>query len=196
MPHLTPETLEKVFLALSAFLEDAEAPAEELVVVGGSALLALGLVSRTTRDVDILADVDPVKGLIDPRPISDTLKHAAQKVAEELLLPADWLNTGPADQIQAGLPEGFAERLTRREYGSRLTVYFPDRTDLIHLKLFAVVDQGAGRHSRDLMALQPSDAEMLRAARWVLSQDASDVFPQIVQTTLKALGYEQVSTQL
>lgn len=196
MVQLTSQTLEQALLALSAFLEDAEAPSEELVVVGGSALLALGLVSRATRDVDILADVDPVKGLVDPRPISDALKAAAKMVAEELLLPADWLNTGPADQVQAGLPEGFVARLIRREYGSKLTIYFPDRMDLIHLKLFATVDQGAGRHSKDLIILKPTNEEMIRAAQWVLTQDVSEVFPAIVRATLKALGYESVAKQI
>lgn len=196
MTRLTPQTLEQALLALSAFLEDAEAPREELVVVGGSALLALGLVSRTTRDVDILADVDPVDGLVDPRPISEALKTAAKRVAEELLLPADWLNTGPADQVQAGLPEGFVKRLIRREYGRNLTIHFPDRMDLIYLKLFAVVDQGAGRHSQDLITLKVTEEEMLRAAQWVLTQDASEVFPVIVRSTLKGLGYEPVAAQV
>jgi len=196
MNPINSATLDQALFALSAFLDDAGADREDLVIVGGSALLALGLVSRTTRDVDILAGVDPAKGLIDPRPMSDALKQAAQKVAKELLLPADWLNTGPADQIQAGLPAGFVERLTQRKYGDKLNVYFPERFDLIHLKLFAVVDQGAGRHSRDLLALKPSEAEMLEAAKWVLSQDVGEVFPKIVQTTLEALGYEGVATKL
>jgi hypothetical protein len=88
-----------------------------LVIIGGSALLALGIVSRTTQDVDILAGVDPEQGLVEPRPISKTLQTAAVKVAGELGLAPDWLNTGPADQIYAGLPEGFLSRLTKREYG-------------------------------------------------------------------------------
>ncbi|MEK0447456.1 MAG: hypothetical protein RLZZ399_2777 [Verrucomicrobiota bacterium] len=187
--HLSLDSLDRVLWALAAFLEDAMAPQETLVIIGGSALLALGFVSRTTRDVDILAGVDPERGLVDPRPISQTLQTAAAKVAAELRLDPDWLNTGPADQVLAGLPEGFLHRLTKREFGPFLTIYLPDRIDLIHLKLFAIVDQGLGRHSADFAALKPSDDEVLAAVRWVLTQDAGPVFPAIVLETTRAIGY-------
>ncbi len=107
-----------------------------------------------------------------------------------------WLNTGPADQVLAGLPEGFLSRLTRHDYGARVTIYFPGRLDLIHRKLFAIMDQGPGRHVRDLMALQPTDDEILVAARWVLTQDADEFFPEIVKTALKDLDYGHLVDQL
>lgn len=181
---------------LSSFLDQEGAEPEQLVIIGGSALIALDLVSRSTRDVDIMADVDPVKGLVDPRPMSEALQRAAWKVAMELDLEAKWLNTGPADQMRMGLPEGFVSRLSPREIGPRLTVYYPGREDLIHFKLFAVVDQGPGRHREDLKALDPTDDEMLAAARWVLTQDAGEVFPMIVNGTLKELGVGHLVEQL
>jgi hypothetical protein len=194
--NLSSESLDRALWALAAFLEDAKAPRETLVIIGGSALLALGIVSRTTQDVDILAGVDQERGLVDPRPISKTLQNAAAKVAGELRLDPNWLNTGPADQVLAGLPEGFLNRLTKREYGPLLTIHLPDRIDLIHLKLFAVVDQGTGRHSADFAALTPSDEEVLAAVRWVLTQDAGEVFPAIVRETTKALGYGHLVAKL
>lgn len=133
---------------------------------------------------------------MDPRPLSEALRAAADKVARELQLNPHWLNTGPADQVLAGLPEGFLSRLTRHDYGSRLTIFFPDRFDLIHLKLFAIMDQGPGRHVRDLQALQPTEQELLLAARWVLTQDAGEVFPQIVRQTLTALGHGDLVASL
>ena len=166
------------------------------MIIGGSALIALNLVSRATQDVDIMADVDPEKGLVDPRPMSVALVRAARKVAMELTLGPKWLNTGPADQLRTGLPEGFISRLSRREIGSRLIVYYPGRFDLIHLKLFAVVDQGSGRHREDLKALRASDEELLAATRWVLTQDAGEVFPMIVNQTLKELGVGYLTAQL
>jgi hypothetical protein len=166
------------------------------VVIGGSALITLGIVSRTTKDVDIMAGVDPVRGLVDPRPMSAALIDAADKVARELQLDPHWLNTGPADQVRAGLPEGFLSRLTRHDYGPCLTIFFPDRFDLIHLKLFAIMDQGPGRHSRDLQALQPTGDELLMAARWVLTQDAGEAFPQIVRNTLTAIGHGNLAARL
>jgi hypothetical protein len=69
MPLLHPELLDQVLLLTAERLEQIDAPAETLVVCGGSALLALGLVRRTTKDVDVLAGVDPDSGLVDPRPL-------------------------------------------------------------------------------------------------------------------------------
>ena len=194
--NLSASSLDRALWTVAAFLEDAVAPSEQLVIIGGSALLALGIVSRTTQDVGILAGVDPEQGLVDPRPISKTLQTAAVKVAGELGLALDWLNTGPADQIYAGLPEGFLSRLTKREYGPLLTIHLPDRIDLIHFKLFAIVDQGAGRHSADFAALRPSDEEVMAAVRWVLTQDAAAVFPTLVFETVRALGYGHIVTRL
>ena len=196
MSRIEPVTLDQALHALSAFLEADNADPERLVVIGGSALIALGIVSRTTKDMDIMAGVDPWRGLVDPRPLSQALLRAAGKVAQELQLDTHWLNTGPADQIQAGLPVGFLSRLTRRDYGPYLTIFYPDRFDLIHLKLFAVIDQGPGRHVSDLKALQPTEDELLLSARWVLTQDAGDVFPQIVRNTLTSLGYANLANRL
>ena len=153
MNPLALETLQYALTALASFLEADRATPERLIVIGGSALIALGIVTRTTRDVDIIAGLDPERGLVDPRPLSPALRSAADKVARELRLDPNWLNTGPADQVRAGLPEGFLSRLTRHDYGPYLTIFFPDRLDLIHLKLFAIMDQGHGRHVEDLKAL-------------------------------------------
>lgn len=196
MNRISGNSLNEALSALGAFLEEANAEPESFVLIGGSALLALGLISRTTRDADIMAGVDLREGLVDPRPMSDALRTAALRVAREYDLEENWLNTGPADQVLAGLPEGFLERLTPRSYGTRLTIYLPDRYDLIHLKLFAAVDQGMGRHVTDLAALAPTDPELLAAARWVLTQDAGEVFPAIVRDALKQMGYERIADQL
>lgn len=58
------------------------------------------------------------------------------------------------------------------------------------------MDPGRGRHSNDLAALKPTDDELLTAARWVLTQDAGEVFPKIVRTTLTDLGYGHLASQL
>ena len=117
-------------------------------------------------------------------------------MARELRLDQNWLNTGPADQVLAGLPEGFLSRLTQHDYGPYLTIFYPDRFDLIHLKLFAIMDQGHGRHVEDLNALKAAEEELLLAARWVLTQDAGIVFPQIVRNTLTALGYGDLANRI
>jgi len=75
----------------------------ELVVCGGAALSALGLIPRTTRDVDILAFV--VNGEVrkaDPFP--DSLAAAVARVAADFHLPSMWLNPGPTSLVDGGLP--------------------------------------------------------------------------------------------
>lgn len=196
MKRLSPELLDQALLLTAERLEQLGASREELVVCGGSALLALGLVNRTTKDVDVLAGVDARSGLVDPRPLSKTLIRVAFAVGAELDLPQGWLNAGPANQVLARLPEGFLSRLIPREYGPKLTIHYPDRFDLIHLKLFAVIDQGPGRHVSDLLAMEPSDDEMLAAARWVLTQDSGDVFPKLVRDAVTHLGFPHVASEL
>ena len=121
------------------------APRTEIVVCGGSALIALSLVPRTTQDVDIVA-------MADPEPLPEYLMNAAAKVGTSLNLPADWLNNGPASQFRMGLPEGFSERLHEMEIGEKLAVYYIDRVDQIFFKTFAAADRG-GYHVSDLRQL-------------------------------------------
>lgn len=196
MPRLSPDLLDQALHLTAERLAQTGAPQEVLVVCGGSALLALGLVHRTTKDVDVLAGVDPESGLVDPRPLSATLSRVVDEVGAALDLPRGWLNAGPADQVMAGLPEGFLSRLIRRDYGPKLIIHYPDRYDLIHLKLFAAVDQGPGRHVSDLQTLAPNDDEILAAARRVLTQDAGEVFPGLVKEALNHLGFAHVSARL
>lgn len=66
----------------------------ELVVVGGSALLALGLVTRPTKDVDLVA-LRGDSGLLSVSPLPPPLAAARDRVARDFRLPSDWLNEGP-----------------------------------------------------------------------------------------------------
>src|SRR5438874_13149156 len=91
----------------------------ELVVIGGSALLAVGLISRPTRDVDVVALLAE-QTLVDPRPLSPDLIAARNRVARDFDLPENWLNAAPSDLLTFGLPDGFVERLERHDYGSAL----------------------------------------------------------------------------
>src|SRR5882724_9252443 len=92
----------------------------ELVVIGGSALLAIGLISRPTRDVDVVAFLAE-EGLLRPRPLPEALIRARDRVARDFDLPENWLNAAPADLLDFGLPDGFVERLERRDFGTALT---------------------------------------------------------------------------
>ena len=65
----------------------------------------------------------------------------------------------------SGCPAGFVDRLERRRYGDVLAVHFASRLDQIHFKLYALVDQGSGKHEQDLRALRPTASELLQAAQ-------------------------------
>ncbi len=164
-------------------------PVLHLVVCGGSALIALKLVTRTTKDVDVLAIIENGQ-LLCARPLPDWLQEDATAVQVELKLPDGWLNDGPADEhlFRLGLPGGMTERLMAKEFGPLLTVSFISRYDQIHFKLFAAADQG-GRHFTDLEKLSPTEEEVRAATRWVFTQDDSAAFHQLIAEVLNALGH-------
>ncbi len=160
-------------------------------MIGGSALLALGLVERTTKDVDIVAlrsdeDLDYAK------PLPEGLQAACDLVARDFSLPAGWLNPGPTDLLKFGLPDGFVDRLERRDYGEALVVYLASRYDQIHFKLYAAVDQGPGKHESDLRALAPTEEELVAAAQWSRTQDPSEGYAQVLRGALATFGVENV----
>ena len=191
--------LDKALTALNDQLEIRKSPVIEIVVCGGSALQFLGLVDRTTKDVDVLAFVNSKNGFIKlvtaidlPVYLSDSIKI----VSRDLKLPENWFNSGPTDLLSQGLPTGLEDRLIHQRYGSRLTVYFISRYDQVCFKMYAAINGGGQRHLNDLIALNPSDDELLTAARWCLSQDASEIFPHLVIDFLEKVGYEYVSEKI
>lgn len=196
MPDFSEDRLNEALGLLAEEMAAEGLTRHELVVCGGSALLALRLSLRTTKDVDILARLDEAMDLAEPKPLAPELVQAARRVGRLLALPEDWLNTGPSDQLKGGLPSGFVERLVAREFGPALRIHYASRYDLIHLKLFALVDQGPGKHLQDLRALRPTDEEMLAAARWVLTQDAGAGFPDLLRDLLTQLGHAHLAAQI
>lgn len=181
---------------LNGRLELDGAPRFTLVVCGGSALAATGLVTRTTRDVDIVALMDDNRVLLDPAPLPHALVQAAFDVAIDLGLQQDWLNNGPSSGdgglFRLGLPGGFVERLIRETVGKKLTICFISRYDQIHFKLYAAVDQSGSYHAADLRELRPTDEELLAAAAWTRTHDPSDGYRQGLQWFLKEFGYEHL----
>lgn len=163
--------------------------AYELVIVGGSALLALGLGDRPTTDVDLVA-LREGETLRSARPLPADLVVARDRVARDFGLPASWLNDGPADLVHFGLPEGFLDRAERRECGPSLAVLFASRFDQVHFKLYATVDQGPGKHESDLRALEPTEQELIAAARWSTTHDPSEAFRDQLVRVLRSFGVE------
>lgn len=198
MRQITPATLDRALSLLGELLAARNHPPHHFVVCGGSSLLALGLVTRTTtQDVDILARIEDNR-LVTPRPLPDWLRAAADDVSAQLDLPRDWLNDQVADEtlFRCGLPDGLQARLTLKNFGSRLSISFISRRDQIFLKLHAAIDRDGGRHLQDLLDLKPTADELLDAARWTRTQDPSDGFRYLLGEMLKHLGHAELIAQL
>ncbi len=188
--EINRDTLDVIFGALAEQLRSL-GDQYEIVVIGGSALTALGLVERATKDVDLLAIAE--KGeLRSAEPLPDTLRVARDRVARDFDLDEKWLNAGPTSLLIWGLPAGFMTRLSTRRYGQALTVRFAGRLDQVHFKLYAMVDQGGGRHEADLRALHPTRDELIAAARWTMTQDPSPGYRLVLKEALGVLGVEDV----
>lgn len=201
MVNLGDQQINKALLLLGQFLEERAPTHLSLVVCGGSALIALGLVSRATKDIDIVARMDNME-LIPPDPLPDSLIEASKVVALEMDLPEVWLNTGPAEIMNrelpgSGFPAGFVDRLFRTDFGSALSVYWVSRIDQVHFKLYAAADQCApSRHLTDLRALGPTDEELAAAARWARVHDPSEGFMISIRLLLRAMEKEHVCDRL
>jgi hypothetical protein len=167
MRQVEPQIIDEIFTALDRQIKVYQGSPFGLIVCGGTALVALGLVFRTTKDVDVLGRVlDTENGLIIQRitEFPRWLIEAAERVRRDFDLPENWLNLGPASQVESGLPEGFEKRLVRKRYGEKLTIYFISRIDQIHFKLYAAVDRDE-YHVQDLSALKPTKEEVERAVK-------------------------------
>jgi len=189
--EISGETLDVILSALADQLSSL-ADQQEIVVIEGSALTALGFVKRATKDVDILAVA--VNGDLRPaKPLPESLRIARDRVTRDFDLDENWLNGGPTDLLKRGLPDGFMARIVTRRYGQALTVHFAGRLDQIHFKLYAMVDQAGGRHEADLRALHPSAEELVAAAHWSMTQDPSPGYKMVLKEALDALGVEDVA---
>ncbi len=180
--------IERVLTAVGELLA-ADGERASVVVIGGGALQLLGVIDRATRDVDIVA-VTVVPGQLErlvrpPNPLPRALAAAIQQVGKDFGLPDNWMNAGPAGQWDIGLPAGFSERVDWRRYGG-LDVGVAHRLDLIFLKLEAAADQPTSnsRHFSDLVALNPSDAELSAAAAWAREKNAGPEYPTFIDEAI------------
>jgi hypothetical protein len=179
-------TLEQALDTLGEILA-ARGEHHDLAVVGGGALLILGLIERPTRDLDVVARIDS-ELWSRAEPFPPALEQAVRDVAGALDLSDDWLNPGPTDLLDLGLPDGFALRVEVRRYGA-LTVRFASRKDQIAFKLYAAVDQGPdSKHFSDLQKLAPTTDELLEAARWTRTHDPSEGFRSMLDQAIRAMG--------
>ncbi len=148
-----------------------------------------------TKDVDVVALRNDNKILVDPDPLPEEMVEAANMVRITLNLPEDWFNTGPADLFRMGLPNGFEERLIPKKMGDHLFVHFIGRLDQIHFKLYASVDRG-GYHVDDLLALNPTDDELITAGQWTRTHDISEGYHVMLKSMLNQIGFEYAAERV
>ncbi|MEO6501081.1 MAG: DUF6036 family nucleotidyltransferase [Jatrophihabitantaceae bacterium] len=182
---LSQHNLEEALETLGAVLE-GRGLSNGVLIVGGSSLLLLGLVSRPTADLDVIG-LAVQGGFVKAEQIPPSLAEAVRDVAAVLELRPDWLNNGPASLMDLGLPQGYEARTELRRYGG-LDVHIPARVDLVCFKLYAAVDQGpSSKHFQDLQAMAPSQSELSAAAMWCQSQDPSSGFESEMHAALAQL---------
>ncbi len=195
---LSKDNLDEILSALDRQIKALGGSSVSLAVCGGTALFALGLVLRTTKDIDVLGTVSKEHGVISVRKIDkfpDFLIKAAGIVQRDFRLPARWLNKGPTSQVESGLPQGFEERLVEKPYGEYLSIYYISRRDQIYFKFYAAVDRD-DYHEDDFFKLNPSEEEIHAAAKWVLTQDVSSGFKLMMKNFLRRNGYESISEKI
>lgn len=154
------------------------------MVIGGAALNLLGVVSRLTKDCDILFPE-----------ISEEIAKAAQSFAREVRgnggdLDGEWLNNGPAS-LQRQLPAGWENRLQTAFSRRAIHLRTLAREDLLCAKLFALCDRGIDL--LDCVAVAPDQAELEKIVPWLDQQDANPQWPAHVRVTIanlaRRLGY-------
>lgn len=188
------DELSEALSLLGEVLEGRGAPPLRLIVCGGTALRAMGIVARVTKDVDVLARRGEVDGdLIPAWPLPDEVKEAVAEVATELRLPSNWLNAStsmlmmPLEELPAEL---WAE-IQEQAFGRCLRIGFVGRVGQIHLKMYASLGRVEQRDVDDLVALAPTAEEWERVAKWLRDGELLDAAgEQRLAEVLKEVGHE------
>ncbi len=174
-----PMKVKDSLILLNTYLKKCRAN-RSFIICGGASLILQGIISRATKDIDVIAP-----------PIDEALKMAAISVADDLGLDHHWLNNGPTS-ITTDLREGWQERVIEIFKASNLTVFSISREDLIFSKLWAMCDRG--KDEQDLLLLNPSKSELESAIEFVKTKDGNPKWPAHVkeQSNIlkRKLGYE------
>lgn len=190
MTDLDRSKLAEMLRALGDVL-GARGYACELVVVGGTALLLRGTVSRPTTDGDVVGERRPDGTIARLDALPPELARATLDVARAYGLADDWLNLGPASLLDGPLPDGFEDRLDPVAFGA-LRLWIAGHEDLVALNLWASADRwpAPGRHLTDLRALAPTASELRRAADWTRLRDPSPGYGALLAAVLERLNVE------
>jgi len=152
----------------------------ETTVVGGAALVVMGVVTRGTQDVDCLTPSIPLQ-----------IANAAKEFAKIEKLEEDWFNNGPAT-LADELPEGWQGRRIPLFRGKALVLITLGRLDLLRAKIYALLDRA--KDLDDCLALKPRPDELKTCYPWLRERDGNELWPEHVRKTLlmigKRMGYD------
>jgi hypothetical protein len=146
------------------------------IIIGGGALSLLGIISRETRDIDVL---DPA--------LSEKMIELAQEFAANNSLVKNWLNNEPKD-LKHELPVGWMKRIVSLYSGESLELHTLGRSDLLKTKLFAYCDRDLDR--KDCIDMKPTQEELREAQEWVKVRDEHPGWPKHVETSFQSLAKE------
>jgi hypothetical protein len=151
----------------------------EAVVIGGAALDLLGVISRPTKDCDILCPEIPAE-------IADASDAFATAVRERGgVLQQDWLNNGPAS-LSHHLLTGWEQRIQPLFAGRSIQLRCLHRSDFLCAKLFALCDRGIDLG--DCIALAPTRSELATVLPWLERRDANLDWPTHVRAIFTDLA--------
>jgi len=194
------ENINEILSRLNQKMVYAELDPLHLVVCGGAALVAIGLVARGTQDVDIVALLRATRAnleILENKSLPTEVERLVAEIGLELGIRKDWLNFDASPLIDFGFPPEMTKRLIKKPYGLCLTVYFISRFDQVHFKMFAAMDPKDGtRHLGDLLDLKPRENEVTAAVAWLLGRKTSPEFKSGLFQVLERIGYERIAKQI
>jgi hypothetical protein len=155
----------------------------EVLCCGASALCVLGLLSRSTMDVDVLGVVVRDLDLEPCEVFPGEMERAIANAGLELGLDEDWFNGSASRLLERGVPEGTLERSLahRRSFGPCLTIRFLDPVDGV-------------RHLKDLEEISPDAGEISHALRWIRGWVSSDAFRSKLKAMVEGLGFVDLAS--
>ena len=192
------EEIHEALTTLGKLMALAYAQDVQLLCCGGAGLNVLEIISRPTKDVDILAFVGEGHALLPIEMFSPEMEVAIAKTASLCGLASDWINLTSTILLQRGLPEGIVERSVphAKQYGPCLRIQFIARIDQVALKLNASLDPIEGRrHEVDLVAMNPTEEEITHGLSWLLSWPSSEAFKIRLAFIVEGLGFSMPAAE-
>jgi len=155
----------------------------ECVTIGASSLILMDVITRDTKDCDVLYPAIP-----------EEIKQASVefyriKKIEKIDLAKDWFNNGP-ESMRDYLPEGWKENLQTIFDGKALTIKTLDRVNLLRTKLLGLCDRGADLF--DCINMKPTEEEIDEATPWVKEYDGNPMWPKHVDIEITKLKNELI----